>query len=233
MAFRRITCTNLEAREAYSHYIADRFLNTINRSVWGVIKPLRPFLKNIDVMIDLFCDDCGKHIPSETEWKCAHCDKKNDKTLRYSFLVECEKCTKAPQSYSCPHCDSINFLEQKKDKRHPARILLAPEGAASKTDTTKDKASAHLERKVELEREIEITQLSSRLERLKESAGFKEAKSTREKLEKSFSEHDAHAMGAQMIAREKRTENAKKFQDDPELLEKANESVQAWLDSQL
>jgi hypothetical protein len=51
-------------------------------------------------------------------------------------------------------------------------------------------------------------------------------------MQKSFSEHDAHVMGARIIAKERREEYAKKYKDDPDLLSQANESVDSWLEQQ-
>lgn len=119
---------------------------------------------------------------------------------------------------------------------HPARIVAVAgvaTNSTSKETAAADKLKEHLDKKTEIERAIEITALSAKLEKLKASAGFKEETSAREKLEKSFTEHDAHAMGARTIAKEKRTENAIRFKNDPEGLEEANESVQDWLDRQL
>ena len=95
------------------------------------------------------------------------------------------------------------------------------------------KKNEHNDRKEEIEREIEITRLNASLVELKASTQFQKAKSTREKLEESFSEHDAHVMGAQMIADEQRVKNAEKYKDDSNGLGMANESIAMWLEKQL
>jgi len=86
--------------------------------------------------------------------------------------------------------------------------------------------------KTELEQEIEITALTAKLARLKTSSEFKIEKSKQEALRESFTEHDAHMMGALMLADEERAKNIEQYKDDPEMLEKKELSLKAWLETQ-
>jgi hypothetical protein len=82
----------------------------------------------------------------------------------------------------------------------------------------------------ELKHEIEVAQLSAQLENLKTSVGFKEKTP---ELSDRFSAHEQHTMGLHMFAKQKRDEYAERFKDDPELLEQANEGLNAFVDQEL
>ena len=204
---------NLKARTQYKQ-----------RLLLGLVfKPLR-----------LFCEYCDKYIPSDMPWRCSHCDHANDRTKIYSFLNKCRECKRVPKSYACPHCSNVNFLDKDSNPSHPARSTMErPPVETSAEEVRLQKKNEHNDRKEEIEREIEITRLNASLVELKASTQFQKAKSTREKLEESFSEHDAHVMGAQMIADEQRVKNAEKYKDDSNGLGMANESIAMWLEKQL
>ncbi len=219
---------NLEAREFYNHPMTRVGIayRSIDRLLWNVLPTFRPLM--YDGSLDLFCDECGKHISSFDKWICSYCDKENERTIIHSFLAACEKCHREPMSYSCPHCKAVNLLNASDDKKHPAVILHPDKPIVEISDDVKNER-AHLEKKIALEREIEITKLNAMLEQLKASAGFKAEVSAQEQLEKDFSDHDAHIMGARMIAKARKTENARLYKDDPEFLKMKDESVDSWL----
>ena len=192
------------------------------RLLFGMVfKPLR-----------LFCDHCDKYVPSDMPWRCSHCSHENERTRIHSFLNKCRNCKRSPKAYACPHCGQFNFLDTDREVAHPALPVGRPPAAESTTDPRKEKLRERIEQKESLEHEIVIARLDAELKHIKESAEFKKEKSARESLEKSFSEHDAHMMGAHALAREQRRKNAETYKDDPELRTMADESVQHWLEQQ-
>jgi hypothetical protein len=143
-----------------------------------------------------------------------------------------------PKSYVCPHCDRVNFLDSDQSTSHPARAIgrvpdSFDENAQQPEDPHVLKRSEHEKRKEALQWKIEIAALNAQLGKVKASSEFKKEKSAREKLEASFSEHDAHVMGAHIVAKEQRAKNAEQYKDDPGLLGMANESIARWLEDQL
>lgn len=58
----------------------------------------------------LFCEHCGKFIPSDMQWKCGVCDYENLQTYLNSFLNKCKNCKTPPKSFLCPHCNGMMFL---------------------------------------------------------------------------------------------------------------------------
>lgn len=206
---------NQEARLAYKQ-----------RLFFGaVLKPLR-----------LFCDSCDSLVPSDMAWRCPHCQNQNTKTRLYSFLTKCEHCKRSPKSFACPHCASINFLDEDMDGTKPAKSAGKVSVAAPPTDEKEmspeeQRRTEHEEKKAAIAREMELLELTAKLTRMKEALAT--PKSARERLEKSFSEHEASSMAIHAIAKEQREKNAEKYKDDPDMLEMANESLANWVESQL
>lgn len=177
--------------------------------------------------LHLFCEACDKHVPSTMHWKCSHCDFINVRTKYYSFLHKCQQCKREARSYACPHCDKINFLDSTKYAGHPARSSSRPPPLV---ETVADKQRKFAEKRMEIQQEIEITELNARLAKLKASPEFQKQVSAKEKLELHFSDHDAHTMGVKAIVRERRREAMEKYKNDPEALEDQMESIDQWAD---
>ena len=198
-----------------------------------VLKPLR-----------LFCQHCDKYMPSDMEWRCAHCGHENWATKYYSFLNKCQNCKRPPKSVACPHCGKLNFLDRDGDGSHPAvRIFvpvpqspLVPPVPPIIPPTTAQvravKRENHADRKEAIQQEIEIAKLNADLVRCKESAEFREELKRMAKLIKNFSEHEADVMGVKMVVKKKRSEYAETFKDDPEGLQDANDSLGMWAEKQ-
>jgi hypothetical protein len=139
----------------------------------------------------------------------------------------------------------LNFLDEDNDGAHSARAPakditpLDPALSPNQIKAASEKASADAQskeraaQKAQLRHEIEVAQLNAQLAELKASADLGKEKPIREKLEESFSTHDAQAMGALTIAREQKMKNAERFKDDPDLQAMADESVDSWLESQM
>lgn len=187
-----------------------------------VLKPLR-----------LFCDHCDKYVPSDMSWRCSHCRHENERTRIHSFLNKCRNCKRSPKSYACPHCGQLNFLDTDQEAAHPALpVGSQPPPPAPAVDAQEQMLRKRAEQKATLEHKIVIARLDAELRGIKESVDFKKEKSARERLEKSFNDHDAHMMGAHKLAQEQRRKNAETYNDDPELRGMADESVQHWLEQQ-
>jgi len=92
------------------------------------------------------------------------------------------------------------------------------------------KARLQEERKADLEHEIVVTRLNAELAALKKTLEPPKKKLAHEALEENFSEHDAHVMAAHKIAKREKEENKRKYADDPELLARADASVDNWLE---
>jgi hypothetical protein len=177
----------------------------------------------------LFCEHCGMFIPSDLMWLCGYCNHENVRTKLYSFLYKCQKCKQPPKALVCPHCEKIIFIDGSKDGRHAAR-----KAGAMPIDTEDEarlrKARLQEERKADLEHEIVVTRLNAELAALKKTLEPPKKKLAHEALEENFSEHDAHVMAAHKIAKREKEENKRKYADDPELLARADASVDNWLE---
>jgi hypothetical protein len=97
-------------------------------------------------------------------------------------------------------------------------------------DPLEKKRREQLEEREDLQHQIEVARLNERLQELKSSTAFKQEVSAMERLEKSFSEHDAHTMGVHIIAKRERALITEQFKDDPEMRERAEASLTNWLE---
>jgi hypothetical protein len=187
-----------------------------------VLKPLR-----------LFCDHCDKYIPSDMEWRCGHCHFENTGTRIYSFLNKCKECKRAPKAVVCPHddCGGINFLDKARIDTHPARKIIriiVPTKQEARNERREDRLSEHIERKEELAYQIEEVKLNAELARLKESSEFNLEVKAMRKLERDFSEHDAHFMGVKKIAKRREEKINEEFKNDAHGKEEALDSLNYW-----
>ncbi len=190
---------------------------------------------NAFVYVNLFCDHCNKHIPFDVPWKCGYCseEQQNLRVAWWGLIGKCVKCESEAQAFHCPHCQKVNYLDIDQDGSHSASILLNSAPKVVFPATLDLKRQAHLERKTELEHEIEITQLAAQLEALKASPIFKKEVAKKEGIAERFSSFETHTMGVHMFAKQKREEYEERFKDDPDFLEQANESLQAFVEDQL
>jgi hypothetical protein len=188
------------------------------------VKPLR-----------LFCNHCGKYIPSDSEWRCGYCDTENLRTKLYSFLRKCQQCKRPPKAFICPHCKEPNFLDKKRDATHAAWNIrtVVPAVVANAEELRSWRKQGREDEKSGLQHEIEIAKLNAELIMVKKSVEFKEKKSIKESLEESLTEFEANTMGARMAAKNRRELYAKEVNNDPDLLRDYDEMLQAWLDNYL
>jgi hypothetical protein len=178
--------------------------------------------------LKLFCEHCGKFIPSDMPWRCGFCDTENYKTKLYSFLYKCGRCKQPPKSFICPHCEKRLPLAKKSSDQHPARKIQGFVNIDSAADRQAIQVRDRNLRKQELEHDIVMTRLNAELNLLKKQTEPKKEKTPLENLEQSFSEHDAHVMAVHKIVKREKEANAKEFANDAELREMADESVDDW-----
>jgi len=193
-----------------------------------VLKPLR-----------LFCEHCDKYLPSDMEWRCAHCGHENLSTRIYSFLNKCQQCKRSPKSVACPQpgCGKLNFLDKDKDGSHPAVKNSAPAipplspeqlQAQERTKHRVKKSEDHTDRREDISREIEIARLDAELSKWKASAESFKKKSPLDQLKSDFEQRKMHAMGVHEIAANEYALNKETFKDDPEKQEQADTVVKNW-----
>ena len=182
--------------------------------------------------LNLFCEHCGKFIPSDMEWVCGYCNIKNTRTKRYSFLYKCERCKHPPKSFHCPHCDGIIFFDKKRDRKHPARNshqqISEPTATEKAEQARAKKLHDREERKSELEYKIVCARLDTELATIKKHHEMLKKKSPAQALEQDFLEHDAHFMAVHKIAKRSLEVYEKEFASDPELLDMGKLSVKKW-----
>jgi hypothetical protein len=185
------------------------------------IKPLR-----------LFCESCGKYVPSDMEWSCGYCNAHNHRTKLYSFLRKCQHCKRVPKLYICPHCERPNFLGKDKDGQHPARHISMPPRIITEERQRLQRIEELKHQKDTKEHEVEIAKLDAELLKFKQSTEFKQEKTVREKIEENFSEFEANVMGAQMFAKARTEHFEKEYANDPFMLEQSKLMLKDWLNRQ-
>lgn len=130
-----------------------------------------------------------------------------------------------PKSYRCHHldCGKIILLGRDPDEQNPATCLTAPSAAPQESQATRREA------KEALIHEVEMAELAVKLENINKVKNLGKQKTPSEEIEESFMKHHSRVMGAHEFARRQKIVNAEKFKDDPEMLERANESIADWL----
>jgi hypothetical protein len=185
----------------------------------------------------LFCEHCGKFIPSDLTWFCGYCNNENIHTKIYSFLNKCEECKRAPQSLHCPHCGEPIFFGKSRNDGHPAWHKLPLSPPPPRLPETREQTEAKMkaknlenrqERRAELEYEIVCAKLDNELAALKKQGEMIKGGTPEELLERDFLKHDAHFMAVHKIANRKLEAYKKEFAHDSDLLEKGELSVEMW-----
>jgi hypothetical protein len=95
--------------------------------------------------------------------------------------------------------------------------------------TITDKETLRKEAKLELAHEIEMVELSAKLEESKKRAGLSKKRTVSEEIEESYKNYFGFHMGREEFARKQRKVNAKEFRNDPEMIKKANALMDSWL----
>lgn len=182
--------------------------------------------------LKMFCEHCGKFIPSDMEWICGYCNMENLRTKSYSFLHKCEQCRRTPKSFHCPHCNRISFFDETHDDRHPARSTHQPVSVPAVIDTDEQiraqKVKEREERKAELEYEIVCAKLDNDLAALLKQRELYKSKTPKELLVEDLERDKAQCMGADEVAEQDIKAYEKLYAGNPDLLEKHMLFVKKW-----
>lgn len=116
---------------------------------------------------------------------------------------------------------------------HPASKRLISTAVLSQQEIRELKRQDQADLKQDLEHHIIVTRLNYQLARLKESTEFDVEKRAMARLEKSWSEHDAHTMGVEKIVARVEAANAIEYSKDPDRLKKRNETLYRWARDQI
>jgi len=184
------------------------------RLIFGLaLKPLR-----------LFCAHCGKYVPSDREWFCGYCDRKNERTKLYSFLRKCQHCKRFPKAYICPHsgCEHLNFLDKIEDIRHPACFFEGQKAAATQAGSKERGSKINEEPNAS-----ENAKLDSELADFKKSETCKQLLKRQER-EKELSEFMDGHLGDQLFVEEKIREYERDYKDNPIMLAKLKMVLKEW-----
>lgn len=179
--------------------------------------------------IGMHCNHCHKVVKSNTPWICGFCEARNQHTDDFPFVHRCEHCGAEPKSYQCHHCQQLIFLNEDQLKANPAICI----GMVVKVDPPPllpDEATLQKREVDALQHQLIVTRLASELNREKRNAEFSTKKSPEEVVEESLAKHLAEDMAGARAARRIKLALAEELKDDPEMLKKANASVEMWLE---
>ena len=179
--------------------------------------------------IKMQCGQCQKLISSNVPWLCGFCQKNNRKVDEFPFLYQCEHCGAEPKAYKCHHCGGLIFLTEDELKVNYASCP----GTDVKPEPPPDENALLAREQRAMEHKLTMTKMSAELEDMQRKAESAKPKSPTDKVEESFSRHHVTYMAAHDIARREKAANAEKYKDDPYLLERADESVDDWLQKHL
>lgn len=174
--------------------------------------------------IGMKCPHCLKYIASNTPWICGFCQQINRRVDQFPFVHRCEHCQAEPKAYRCHHCGQPIFLTEDEQTDNFARSLAPP-----REDKTKEEISEQERERRNLEHQLLATRLNAELKEEEKRTNPPPKKGPREALEEHYSAHQAKTMSAHEIVRRERAANAEKYKDDPDMLERANASLDSWL----
>ena len=166
---------------------------------------------------------------TNTPWVCGFCKAANNNVDDFPFIHRCQHCSAEPKAYKCHHCGELIFLTDDQLKANHA-FCLGTEVQLVPPPPAPDEA-AHQKREVEtLQHQVIVARLTAELNKVKNQAELSKKKSPEQKIEESLTEHLASNMAGFRAARNVKMALAEELKDDPDLLEKANASVDEWLD---
>jgi hypothetical protein len=160
----------------------------------------------------LLCDHCKKDVDSDMPWQCGNCNHENQGKRWYSFCKECKGCKKGVKSYSCPHCKEVNHFHKSRDSSRPAMVKIRQ----TETQPVIPIPNPEVER---LKQELES--LKAELEKKRESP-----------LKQEYAKHESRLLELQRLRLTMRKRYRKKFKNDPEMLELADETVDLFVEKQ-
>jgi hypothetical protein len=199
--------------------------------------------------LNLFCDRCGKHVPSSLPWRCGYCDGENDGAAFATFLNKCRTCKRPPKSLQCPHCAHLLFLDSDRNTSHPARKLaplpVPPTDGERESERLRIRSTTRLEAKEDLEHELMIARLNEQLHHVRQSIAPKPPEppeppplpppvppTPRERLQQSLEEHKLVTVAAHEMADQEYARIDAVHKNNPKLARLLRASIKAWLEDQ-
>ena len=179
--------------------------------------------------VKILCDHCQKTIMTNTPWVCGFCKAANNNVDDFPFIHRCQHCSAEPKAYKCHHCGELIYFSADQLKANHA-FCLGTEVNLAPPPPPPDE-SVLQKREVEiLQHQVIVARLTAELNKVKNQAELSKRKSPEQKIEESLTEHLASDMAGFRAARTIKMALAEELKDDPDLLEKANASVDEWLE---
>lgn len=175
----------------------------------------------------LFCEDCGKYVPSTMPWVCPYCGTVHSDVRLHSFLYKCKGCQRRSEGVECPHCKTIWTFSSEGDVRFVAK--RAPEAlpVTKPSETEQEKRRReHSEKMENLRFEHEERKLAAEMKQYEERIAPRSANDYQKMAEEIMRGH-SRLFALHEMASFFRKHWAEKHKDDPDLLNKLN----IWLDS--
>ena len=178
--------------------------------------------------IGVTCPHCNRYISSKTPWVCGFCKHRVHHVETHPFVHQCNDCSAEPKAYRCHHseCGKLIFLTEDRLEAGYARCAATPEELPKPPD---NEDVEHTKAKQKIDHEITLTKMTADLNAAKRHLEMTEKKSPVDKLEQSYSEHEANVMAAYRIAKREKALNEQRYAGDPDMLKMANEAVDDWL----
>lgn len=175
----------------------------------------------------LFCPHCGKFLAQDEAWGCGYCDKSNHRSL----FKGCETCDKRPTGFTCPHCAQIVDLTGGKgsiDEKHLAKRFQHIVLPKTDDDIAKDRT------RTKGDREFEILLLRLDSELVQERARYEmllKAKKPRDEvsaIEEDYNRHKQAFLAVDEIVERETKAAQEKYKDNPDMLKRHLECLEAW-----
>ena len=179
--------------------------------------------------VKIRCDKCQKPIMTNTPWVCGFCKAANKNVDDFPFIHRCQHCGAEPKAYKCHHCGELIYLSDDQLKANHA-FCLGTEVKLVPPPPPPDEVTLQKREVQTLRHQVIVARLTAELNKVKSNVELSKKKSPEELIEASLTEHLASNMAGFRAARNVKMALAEELKDDPELLEKANASVDMWLD---
>lgn len=179
--------------------------------------------------IKIQCPHCGKILKTNTPWVCGFCGVKNQNANEFPFVHRCEHCGAEQKAYKCHHgCTEPILLTDDADGSMPAYCAVAPVVDKAPEEAAREAVKRQIEKNI-LADEIEITKLTAELNERKNRLDLTKKKS----IEEDFNSFRDPRLGAKEFAERKKAENAEKYKNNKDILDRENAIVDEWLRSKL
>ena len=168
-------------------------------------------------------------IETNTPWICGFKQCRNERVDDFPFIYRCQHCGAEPKAYQCHHCGELIFFTTDQQKINYAKCVNIPvKTTPAEKDRTAEKITKQHEEKRDLMHELEVTQLKGDLKEAKKRVEDPKEKTERQILEESIARFVDRNMSGAAIVQRLKAENADKYKDNPEELERQNLLVDQW-----